>query len=167
MASGFSLARSAAKRTFFDRPGVLKAIDARTRRYLGRLGASVRLTARRSIRRRKAVSKPGSPPTDRTGLLKRNIFYSFDPARRSVVIGPVKLNAAGRDVPRLLEEGGRRSGVFYREHARTRDPRTGHFRSNVKERIEGTVEFAPRPYMKPAFDAGLDRADRFWQESLA
>lgn len=69
------------------------------------MGALIRKIAQRSIRKRKAVSKPGKPPTDRTGLIKRFIFFSWDPATRSVFIGPEKLDIKG-DVPHLLEHGG-------------------------------------------------------------
>lgn len=52
-----------------------------------------------------ASSKPGEPPRSITGLLRRNIFFAYDPARESVVIGPAMLNR-GTQAPETLEYGG-------------------------------------------------------------
>ncbi|MEM8739465.1 MAG: hypothetical protein AAGG38_13460 [Planctomycetota bacterium] len=135
-----------AKRFFFDRPAVRRLIDRPTARFLVRYGGFVRTVARRSIRKRKAVSRPGTPPTDRTGKLKRGIFFSFDAKRRSVVIGPTR--SAGTEhrgrLPRTLEEGGRLPGPDGRSR-----------------------RFAPRPFMGPAQEKGLDRRRQFWRQSIA
>ena len=66
--------------------------------------AAIRLTARRSIRRRKKPSRPGSPPHTQTGRLKRSIRYEVDKATPDVVIGPVN-EIAGR-LWHLHEHGG-------------------------------------------------------------
>ena len=78
-----------AKASFFTAEAVLKALTRAERQALSKAGAFVRRRARNSIRKRKAVSNPGGPPTDRGGALKRLLFFVFDPTSRSVVVGPV------------------------------------------------------------------------------
>lgn len=146
--------RAEVMKMFFDREAVMKKIRANHRRFLARSGAYVRKTARQSIRKaRKNVkivregksavqfaleirnaryersSKPGQPPKSRTGHLRNNIFFAFEPPR-NVVIGPVKLGGKGL-VPKVLEKGGLN---------RRRLARGG----TKVDRI------APRPYMAPA-----------------
>jgi hypothetical protein len=113
---GFSRGLEQAKAWFFDRAKVLNAADKAKVKALSKMGAFVRRSARSSIRKRKAVSAPGSPPSSHTGLLRNNIFFGYEPARGgNVVIGPTALNwihfdAAGGAVkgivPRTLEYGG-------------------------------------------------------------
>jgi len=95
------------KRMFFTSKAVLSATDRATRRVFSKFGAYVRRAAKSSIRKRKAISAPGKPPSSHTGLLKRFILFGYDPAKRSVVIGPLRLTRRGRgDAPQALEEGG-------------------------------------------------------------
>jgi len=103
------------KALFFDTAKVRRAVDAATRRVLSKFGAFVRQRARTSIRHRRAVSQPGAPPSSHTGMLRRRIYHAYDPARQSVVIGPVPLNQVFFDknlrpvsgiVPEILEYGG-------------------------------------------------------------
>ena len=107
------------KEFFFDRAKVERMVDQKTRKALGRIGALVRQVARRSIRKRKAASAAGSPPSSHTGKLRDNIFFAYDPSTTSVVIGPTPFNGrsyvavpgggsliAGA-VPSVLERGGK------------------------------------------------------------
>lgn len=109
--ASLGLSFEASKRYFFDRAKVLAAADAAVLRGLSRLGAFVRRRARTSLRRRKKASAPGSPPSvhskDNFATLK-NILFAYDPARRSVVVGPVRLNGSkgSPTVPELHEFGG-------------------------------------------------------------
>lgn len=135
----------AAKGLFFDRTRVTDAVDRTTRKNLSRFGAFVRKRARSSIRTRKSISNPGQPPTNRTGLLKRNIFFVYEPSRRSVVIGPVLLNSSS-GAPELLEHG----GTVIRE---------------VKGRSV-RMTYRPRPYMGPAFEAEQDQLEKLWRNSV-
>jgi hypothetical protein len=141
--------RADVKKMFFDRAAVMKAIRADERRYFAMAGASIMKTARRSIRKRKAVSKPGTPPTNRTGELKKNIFFAFDPATRSVVTGPARFAKGSGKPPGLLEHGGRTRA----ERRMVLKGGTGeHPRRTVIEK--GTVlDYKPRPYMEPALVA--------------
>ena len=131
----------AAKGLFFDRARVINAVDRTTRRNLSRFGAFVRQRAQSSIRTRKRISEPGQPPTNRTGLLKRNIFFVYEPGRRSVVIGPALLNSSS-GAPELLEHGG----------------------SVIRKGVRMT--YRPRPYMGPAFEEEQNQLEKLWRNSV-
>lgn len=134
------------KHLFFDRKEVIAKVDAATRRVFSKFGAFVRRTARSSIRSRKKPSLPGSPPSSHTGLLKRLIFFSYDPARRSVVIGPAPLRSTV-EAPPLLEYGG-----SARRKGRRGKPVTAHYQA--------------RPFMRPAFDSELKTLSPLWRDSV-
>jgi len=132
---------------FFDKKAVRDKVDAGTRRVLSKFGAFVRRTARSSIRKRKKTSQPGSPPSSHTGLLKKFIFFGYEPAKRSVVIGPVRLTQKGRgEAPSLLEYG----GTTKVEHRGKRK------RAKVR----------PRPFMGPAFEKEQPKLPAMWKGSV-
>jgi hypothetical protein len=134
-----------AKRLFFDRAAITSAADRGTRKVLSKFGAFVRQTAKSSIRKRKAVSEPGQPPSSHTGLLKRNIFFVFSPETRSVVIGPILLNQR-TDAPRLLEHGD--TVVRRRRNRRVR------------------MTYEARPFMGPAFEREQQQLPALWKNSV-
>lgn len=136
---------SDAKRLFFDRAAVTSAADRGTRKVLSKFGAFVRQTAKTNIRKRKAVSEPGQPPSSHTGLLKRNIFFVFSPETRSVVIGPILLNNR-TDAPRLLEHGD--TVVRRRRNRRVR------------------MTYEARPFMGPAFEREQQQLPALWKNSV-
>jgi len=153
--------------SFFDAPKVIRAVTKTEHRVLSRFGAIVRRRARSSIRKRKANSKPGEPPSSHTGFLKQGIMFGFDTARRSVVVGPRRFRGGIADVleygggSRLMDEveiinegGGRDSkGRFLKETKR----RTGR---KVRRRI------AARPFMGPAFQDALPELPAMWRNSI-
>jgi len=134
------------KQFFFDRQAIVAKVDAATRSVLSKFGAFVRRTARGSIRSRKAPAAPGSAPSSHTGLLKRLIFFGYDPARQSVVIGPAPLRSTV-EAPPLLEYGGtaRRKG------------RNGKTKS---------ATYQARPYMGPAFEKERKVLPPLWRDSI-
>jgi hypothetical protein len=135
------------KKLFFDTKAVRSKVDAATRRVLSKFGAFVRRTARSSIRKRKRISKPGDPPSSHTGLLRRFIWFGYEPSKRSVVIGPVRLSQKGRgEAPHLLEYGGA-TKVAYRGK-----------RKRAKVR--------PRPFMGPAFEKEQPKLPAMWRDSV-
>ena len=94
------------KHLFFDSPKVIATVDKTTRRVLSRFGAFVRTVAKRSIRKRKSHSPPGQPPSSHIGLLKKFIWFGYEPHKHSVVIGPARLSGKNRgEAPSLLEYG--------------------------------------------------------------
>lgn len=124
------------KTSFFDVKAISDRIDPAVKKALSRFGAYVRQRARTSIRTRKAVSPPGSPPSSHVGTLKRLILFGYDPQAKSVVIGPT-VGGSASGAPELLEYGG--------ESIR---------REKTKSRL---LHVRPRPFMTPAFEAELPR----------
>ena len=137
-------------RLFFDRKAITRRVDKATRRVLSRFGAFVRNTARKSIRRRKRPAEPGQPPSSHTGLLRRFIFFGYDPApgRQSVVIGPERLTRRGRgEAPPLLEYGG-----------------SQRMKGRKGQPVRTTYQ--PRPFMAPAFQKELPNLPPLWRDSV-
>jgi len=158
-----------AKSMFFDRKTVLSSVDRATRRVLSKFGAYVRTSAKSSIRKRKKVSDPGRPPSSRTGLLKKFIFFAYDGQKQSVVIGPVKLNGKG-DAAELLEYGGTRTvqrGQWVRRGRPGRNSR-GHFTAAPWVFIEPgtTLHYRARPFMGPAFEREKPKLPAMWAGSI-
>jgi len=138
------------KAIFFDRKAVRSAVDRTVRRVLSRFGAFVRRAARSSIRKRKRASVPGEPPSSHTGLLRRFIFFGYDAGKRSVVIGPQRLNQKVGDAPAALEYGGTSTVV---EDLRGR-------------RRKRRVRIKARPYMGPAFEQEKPKLAAMWRDSV-
>jgi len=134
------------KAMFFDRKAVKNAVDRATRKVLSKFGAFVRTTARHSIRKRKAISQPGNPPSSHVGLLKRLIFFGYDTSRRSVVIGPTPLRGEA-EAPPLLEYGGR---------ARRKDRKGKPVMATYKS----------RPFMGPALEKERPKLPALWAGSV-
>jgi len=134
------------KAMFFDQKSVRSATDRATRKVLSKFGAYVRTAARSSIRKRKAISEPGLPPSSHVGTLRRLIFFGYDTGKRSVVVGPTPFGSTA-EAPPLLEYGGR---------ARRRD-RRGRVR---------TATYRPRPFMGPAFEQEKPKLPAMWVGSV-
>ena len=135
------------KEMFFDRDKVRRKTDSAARRVLGKFGAFVRRAARSSIRKRKRTSALGEPPSSHTGLLRKFIFFGYDRADRTVVIGPIPLRAKA-EAPELLEHGGR-------------------VHRKVGKRRRRTMTYRPRPFMGPAFEINKPKLPAMWKDSVA
>ena len=120
---------------FFDSPAVLAELRPDTKKVLSRFGYLVMRDGRQAIRRRKRPSDPDETPTNQTDLLKRFIFFSFDPDTKSVVVGPARLASGDPDITEALEHGGI-----------TKNKATGK-----------RTRIAARPFMQPAFDRQLQQ----------
>ena len=124
--------RAKVKPIAVDHAELGQAVRAGSRAALNKAGAFVRTTAINSIKsrrksRRKAalsqskrakakrakkrlkkssdrISKPGNPPLNHTGVLKKSIRFAFDRVTNSVLIGPVPRK--GGKGGELLEFGG-------------------------------------------------------------
>lgn len=131
------------KHLFFDSSKVTRSVDNATRKVLSKFGAFVRRTARQSIRKRKTSASSGQPPSSHTGLLKRFIFFGYEPKKRSVVIGPALLTDGTQgDAPSVLEYGG---------------PTT------VKKK---RVKISARPFMGPAFEKEKPNLPSMWKDAV-
>jgi len=137
------------KQLFFDKAKVIRAVDKARRAVLSKAGAFIRTTARRSLRRRKGPAPPGKPPSSHTGLLKKFIYFGYEPASDSVVIGPAKLNKPGA-APRVLEHGGK-TVVKRRRRGRI---------------VRRQVKIEARPYMGPALKKELPKFPKLWAGSV-
>lgn len=166
-----------AKDFFFDRPLVMRAIDAARKRVLSKFGAFVRRTAKGLIRKRKKPAPPGRPPSSHTGVLREFIYFAYDPDVDSVIIGPAKTNQvffsdSGKPVtgtvPSVLEFGGHVNQFdwfvpgFGWQRADLRRVR----RSGRKTRMR-KIAIAARPYMQPALDENLPKFPDLWGDSVS
>lgn len=123
------------KSSFFDRAVVIAAMDAATKAALSKAGAFIRRSAKSSIRKRKAVSDPGSPPSSHEGSLKRLLYFAFDKSTKSVVVGPEAFGVG--IVPAALEYGGTSTTV----------------RRRRGQKVVVTTKVRARPFMLPALEA--------------
>lgn len=137
------------KAMFFDRKAVERIVGKKTAKALSKAGAFVRTRARSSLRRRKATSAAGTPPSvhssDSVATLK-NILFALNPNNLSVVVGPVKINRRS-SVPALHEFGG----------SQRITERGGRGRSRVRQ-----ANYAPRPFMAPALAAEAPKFPALW-----
>ena len=102
----------------------------------------VRNRAKASIQKRiNSASEPGQPPfshsTNQHNL--RSIWYAWDPATKTVVVGPVKFSDS--NVPEILEYGGTSESIVW-----------------VKRKpVRKKVKIAARPYMEPAKNTAVNK----------
>jgi len=143
-----------AKSMFFDRKTVMRSVDRATRRVLSKFGSYVRTSAKSSIRKRKRVSAPGQPPSSHTGLLKKFIFFAYEPDEKNVVIGPIRLSRKPGQAPDALEHGGQTT------ISRRRWRRGRRVTVTKKKRI------AARPFMGPAFEREKPKLPAMWADSI-
>jgi phage gpG-like protein len=132
-----------AKDFFFDRKTVQRALVPAKRKFLSKVGAFVRRSAQTSMRYRKGPSKPGSPPSahkERGALLRKLLWFAYDPSNDSVVIGPVGTGRA--EAPRLNEFGGK------------------------AVRRGKTVTYPARPFMAPALAKEEPKLPFYWTNSV-
>jgi hypothetical protein len=124
------------KASFFDREAVALVADKFTTRALSKFGAFTMTRVRRSLRTRKGVSDPGSPPSVHGSIYRSSVLFYYDRVRKSVVIGPYQFNGnRSKPVPELLEFGG------------------------TVRRGDRMLVYKPRPHINPAFEAELAAKD--------
>lgn len=100
--------------------------------------------------RRRATSRPGQPPLNQTGLLRRWILFAYDRDRESVVIGPAKINRPTM-APSVLEYGG--TGII--------ETRKDGKAVTLRARI------AARPYMNPALRREASKLPDKWRNAIS
>lgn len=183
------------KDAFFDREAVREAVGAVEAFNLSKGGSFVRQTARRSMRRRKKASAPGTPPSSHTAeqqvaagskrgrgpLLKDRLFYQFDSSTRSVVVGPELLGGSKTEAAETEEFGKTKTRtvkVYRRRQPSERKPRTaaqsaafqrlkreGRLRDNVR-RESRQFKYPARPFMRPALEKEMPRILGVWKDSV-
>jgi phage gpG-like protein len=123
-------------RTLWEGDAVIKKMTAATYTTLNHAAASIRLIARRSIKRGKSASSPGTPPNTRRGRLTDAIRYSVDKSKRVALVGPTEsvVGEAG-----AAHEFG------------------GYFRG---------TNYPKRPFMGPALAQAAPRLPETWAASL-
>ena len=134
---------------FLDRAHIAKKIGAAKVKALMRSGGRMRITAQRSMRYRvKGSSAPGAPPfahKKRGALLRKLLFFFYDQASDSVVVGPVSSRKA--EAPGLNEFGG-----------------------TSKHTAKGKVivaHYPPRPFMSPALRLEEPKMPKEWANSIS
>lgn len=162
-----NLTVQAAKGNFFDRQRVLDAVGKAERQRLSKAGAFVRQRAKTSIRYRERPSAAGSPPSahrsvgsvrKRSGRtvarrqmvspLREFMYFAYDRATRSVVVGPAILNGTvSRQALHALEHGGPSVVV-----------------SGRGQRRQVTVR--ARPFMAPALAAEAAKLPELFRNSV-
>ncbi len=92
-------------RCSFERQKVHHKVKQGNIRSLGHAAATIRLVAKRSIRKRKKPAPRGSPPHTHTRRLPRSILYAVDKTRQMAAIGTSRrmIGLAGAE----HEHGGR------------------------------------------------------------
>lgn len=200
---GFKLDKS---KFFFDPTGqIMKKGLANASHYaLNKFGAYVRTAAQRSMPYRSqprfrpgkkpSKSRAGKPPIawrqgpghPRGPLLRKRIFYYYDPLRQSVITGPELLRGTRKMVPETLEHGGfvtitvrAQATIAPGQAARVLTPaqkaafvalmKSGRLVKPQAAKTTKVVHIEPHPFMKPAQDVGLAKfptlyADRFQSE---
>lgn len=123
-------------KTKFDPKKLKRTAKAGSIKSLGHAGAAIRLVARRSIKKSKQPSTPGSPPNTRKGRIKNAIKYAVSADKQSVVIGP-DVEVAGTS-GKAHEFGGR----YKRE------------------------QYDKRPFMGPALEKTKQRLPAMWAGSV-
>ncbi len=136
-----------AKSNFFDRKKVLDRLSVAERRILSKQGSFVMTGARRSIKKRKKPSAPGSPPSGHTQQLRKGILFVYEAGKHKVTIGPTLANAKSSGIaPGILERGGQ---VTF-----------------ATKKGNKTASIAPRPYMGPALAAEQDKFPAMWANAV-
>lgn len=128
------------KKLFLDRVKVENRIHKTSLNIKKAQGALARGLARASMRKggKGRKSTPGSPPLAIKGLIRKFLFYAYDPATDSVFVGPIKLQRGteydGVGIPELLENGG-----------------------TVITKSGRRATYQNRPYMNPAFERTIKK----------
>lgn len=103
-------------------------------------------------------SEPGEPPRSITGLLRKFIYFAYDPNTRSVVIGPAKLDKS-TGAPATLEYGGTATITKFRTV-------TGADGKTVVTRRKERIVIEPRPFMAPAYESAKKDLATKWRDSI-
>ncbi len=158
-----------AKRFFFDQQAVQDRLSKREARAMAKIGAFIRRDARQSIKRRKSVSSPDSPPSAHSpDPSLKTILFAYEPSKHTVVVGPVLLRGRGRKKSFFLENVAARKRDKQGRFQRSEDgvwianievddtsPALHEFGGTGRATIDDepvTLRWEPRPFMGPALN---------------
>jgi hypothetical protein len=144
------------KKLFFDRQKIIDAMDRSTRAALSKAGAFVRQRARTSMKRSKKTAEAGKPPRAHAGQIRDLLFFGYDAARRSVVVGPTAFEGSEDDRGMggaAVQEFGGKVIIPARMVAGKKQPRR-------------VITVKPHPFMGPALEAEAPAFPSYWQSSL-
>lgn len=165
---------------FFDRAKLERAAHRGNAKALSKAGAFIRTRARSSIRARKRISEPGSPPSSHSGILKKFLLFGRDESGQTVVIGPAKTNQVffNKDrkpvrgtVPQVLEFGGQitifevfRNGRWQRADLRSRRGAVDKMRqlARTAQTRYRVANIKPRPFIWPALEEERQNLPEAW-----
>ena len=147
------------KHLFFDTDLVKRCVDSATRKVLSEFGRNVRRRAVASIRESPGPAPAGQAPHSHMAAKRRrankkrrqegkepvrggfrglkHILYAFEPAGRSVIIGPASNRKRNLTIPEILEYGADPSG-----------------------------KVGKRPFMGPAFEQEKPKLSALWAGSI-
>lgn len=175
--------------TKFNRRAIKRRSDSASVNALFSAAAYVRTTARRSIRKAKKASRPGSPPHTRQGQLRRSILFAVNTSRLFAVVGPAASLIS--DIARYHEFGGQqvlrakrkdyRPGVVGPVDIREGKPRFAFLRTQRQANRARLLDWAiwpdstllkkrqypARPFMGPAMQASIHQFSQTFNVSLA
>lgn len=159
--------------TTFDRSVIRSNWDKMNRGPLSKAANLVRVSARRSIKRRKdrnLHSAPGTPPfshvTGKTPPFK--MIYHVRDSRGRYLVGMVGFGNRN-PAPGIQEHGGAVHDTFYaprRGATPRRSKTTGRFAKRRNVKFEGTFRIPARPFMGPALRKTAPALPSFWKNSL-
>jgi hypothetical protein len=159
-----------AKDNFFDRQVVIDAVGKANARVAMRQGGLVKTIMRRSMRRKKGPAPAGSPPHAHKGQIRDFTEFAFDPATKSMVVGPVKLGKGA--APEIQDKGGyvpvkgifNRKGEFIALGKMNTAGRLAAIKSGKVVTIQAEVK--PRPFSIPALMKAKDKLAEAWKDTL-
>ena len=175
---------------YFDRPAIERALRrARmNKKNLMRMAGQVRTIAKRSIRKRKWMSKtpkkaspPGTPPRSRyPGHPMRLIGFGLNPTYGTVLVGAEFLRRRYRTTVPSVHEHGKRVRVRYPVYRKPKQPLSPTQKRNYRRLLKKGhvpkppivghtnvgVTYPKRPFMVPAMKKAKSTYPQVWRNSL-
>ena len=125
------------------------------------------------------MSTPGKPPFAHKGgrgpLLRKFLYFGYDPGADTVVVGPVRLGKG--EAPPLHEYGGtakrarvirtgRKAFTPAQAQAYRRKVQSGQITREKKPTSTFTAKYPERPFMNPALERERPQMASRWKDSI-
>ena len=102
-------------------------------------------------------SRAGEPPRTRVGLIRKHLYFAYDPEKKTVVVGPALLNKTTM-AQATLEHGGSTTVTSVRFVTRAGKVTT--------EKSTRTIDIKPRPFMQPAYNRNEAKIRELFRNSV-